>query len=65
MPTRADIEASTPKCPHRRRADGPQCGRLLAYDHGQDAWQCTVHGYTLSCAELTAVQDLEARGVAL
>lgn len=61
MPTRADIEAATPKCPHRKRTDAPQCARLLLYMHKRETWCCTVHGDVLTCTELTSVQEFEAQ----
>lgn len=59
MPTRADIEAATPKCPSRRTTDTPQCARLLTYDPKHEVWCCVVHGRAVTCTELVAVQEFE------
>lgn len=61
MPTRADIEAATPKCPALHdRSKLEQCDLPLWWDHGQELWTCRVHGQVVTATELVAVQRFEA-----
>ena len=62
MPTRADIAAATPKCPHRkdRTTTSFDCGRLLTWLHPHEVWRCPVHGDVVTGWELVAVQTFEA-----
>lgn len=45
MPTRADLQAATPKCPrmvYRRRTE--RCALPCAYSVTRDWWICPLHG---------------------
>lgn len=55
MPTRADIEAATPKCPARvgrRMVRGhwcdPTCNQPLSWLHALARWTCEDHGAVLT-----------------
>lgn len=54
MPTRADMEAATPKCPGvaRQTQYGATvekvCGQPLAWDHARALWRCPEHGDRLT-----------------
>ena len=56
MPTRADIEAATPKCVSApqtqfhfgRLAPAPACAGPLRWDHIGRHWVCPAHGAQLS-----------------
>ena len=59
MPTRADIEAATPKCVSAPRtqfhfgglAPAPAvCTSVLRWDHGDGHWVCPAHGAQLTGA---------------
>lgn len=56
MPTLADMQASTPKCPRPADAPaaanaharpGPLCGTPLAYVTARNLWRCPRHGAVL------------------
>jgi hypothetical protein len=56
MPTRADIEAATPKCVSApqtqfhfgRLAPARTCTSLLHWHHGDAHWVCPAHGAQLT-----------------
>lgn len=61
MPTRADIEAATPKCPQPRRtgfiAGQPQhvpCDQPLVWTHAELGWACEQHGEQVLGEQLAA-----------
>lgn len=70
MPTRADWEAASPKCPQittRAAADGrivvgkaaTRCALPLHFDVGRAAWVCREHGTVVS-GSLAAAQRAAA-----
>jgi len=62
MPSRAQIEASTPKCPARYLGDRraiERCGQPLRYDITHGVWLCPGHGAVYTAAMLVAAQGGE------
>lgn len=54
MPTRADLEAATPKCP--REVQGARCGELLRWDPVTKGWVCPRHMLVLAAYALVKRQ---------